>query len=546
MAKYHEETCSVNNSCLQTASKSSSGACPLMFQCNNSSMCECISRLDGIVQCNDNLQIAAANNSYCITFDSKRSIFMAGICFAKSTIIKKDENGYYSLPKNIYELNSSECTQWNRDGFLCGQCKEDYYPQAYSYNLTCIGKDKCKGKYGDWWKYILAAYGPLTIFYFIILMLRINVTSSYLLAYVVFSQTVTSPFLLGPVLSLTSSHRNLQLGLKILSSMYSIWNLDFFRSTYNICLKLDGLTIITLEYCIALYPFLLNFISYQLIKVYDRKISLLITLWKPIKWLFSIFQENVDSRTTVIHAYTTFFFLSYSKIMTISFTLLMPTTLHSVTTNETKLVLFYDGTKEYFHSEHLPYGLIALLMCCTFNLLPFVIILLYHNKWFQILLSYLPCRLLAFITTMDLLQCCYKDGTEPGTKDYRWFSATLIGYWMVKYAVYAITLNIMFYIYGAIYCVLFLAFLAHIQPYKKKYSHFHFLHCALCVFFAVFYLLIAALSMAIRTQSDSVVSCIYILLFVFSMIPITLLLVYTIHWILSHCIIQFKIRSCKY
>ena len=539
LPKQQRETCSVNNTCLKTASNDDSAPCPVMFQCNNSSKCECINTLDWIVLCNEDLQVAAAIDCHCITYDSKTSTIMAGSCLAQCGIIRQkrnqDNNAYYDLPRNINELNSSECGHWNRDGLLCGQCKEDYYPQAYSYNLTCIGKDECKGKYGDWWKYILAAYGPLTIFCFIILLLRINVTSSYLLAYVVFSQTVTSPFFSRPVFSLSSTHGKIQLGLKILGSMYSMWSLDFFKSAYTICLKLDGLTIVTLEYCIALYPFLLTFISYQAIKIYDRKIPFVVSMWKPIKWLFSSFHKNVDSRTTVIDAYATFFLLSYSKITTISFTLLTPTPLQNVTTKETKLVLLYDGTKEYFHSEHLPYGLIALLMCCTFNLLPFAILLFYHNKWFQILLSYLPCKHLAFKMTMDLLQCCYKDGTEPGTKDCRWFSATFLAYWMVTYAGYAVTLDAMFYIYGAIYCVLFLALLTHIQPYKEKYSHFHHLLYTLSVLLAVLFLLAVGLSLANITHNDSVTEFIFILCLIFVLIPHILIIVYTLYWLISHC-----------
>ena len=120
-----------------------------MFQCNNSSKCECINTVDWFVLCNDGLQVAAAIDCHCITYDSKRSTIMAGLCLAQCGIIKQrnqDNNAYYDLPRNI---NASECGHWNRDGLLCGQCKEDYYPQAYSYNLTCTGKDKCKGKYGD-------------------------------------------------------------------------------------------------------------------------------------------------------------------------------------------------------------------------------------------------------------------------------------------------------------------------------------------------------------------------------------------------------------
>ena len=88
---------------------------------------------------------------------------------------------------------------------------------------------------------------------------------------------------------------------------------------------------------------------------------------------------------------------------------------------------------------------------------------------------------------------------------------------------------------GAIYCVLFLVLLAHIQPCKKKYSHFLHLHYALSVFLAVLFLLSDGLSLANMIHNDSVIECIFILCFLFYLIPHVFIIVYTLYWLISHC-----------
>ena len=532
------EKCTRNNSCRLQVGIASTTSCPAMFLCSGSSQCECISDDSNAVRCDNKQLRAVAIDCTCVLYDSLHDMIAYGSCLAQCGIIKQrntDDAAYYDLPMDIHELNATACSEWNREGMLCGQCKKGFYPLAYSYNLTCVSKDKCRGRYGDLWEYIFAAYGPLTIFYILVLLLKVNVTSSYMLAYVIFCQTISSRFVLWPTFSLTRNHKTAYDIMKIVATMNSIWALDFFKSFYGICLKVDPLTLIILEYCSALYPFLLGFITHRLIKLYDRKIPVLIAIWKPLKYLLLLLHKNIDSKTTIVDVYTTFFFLSYYKIMEISFTLLMPSRLHYVTTKQNKLVLFFDGTKDYFHAKHLPYASIAILMTVTFNVVPFMVFLSYHTKCFQKILSCFPCSFIPLKVTMDLLQCCYKDGVDEGTKDYRWFLGTFLAYWIILLAGYACTLDVVISVYVATVCVIFVGILAFLQPYKKHYSHFLYLNITLYTFLAVFTLLAIAKNMTTITRDHSLTFILSVLIILLVIIPHLLLLAYTICWLASRC-----------
>ena len=141
-----------------------------------------------------------------------------------------------------------------------------------------------------------------------------------------------------------------------------MWNLEFFRMLdLGICLDLSPLTVITLDYVIALYPLLLTIISYLFIKLHDRNVRIVVKLWKPFRCLLILLRRNWDSRTTVIDAYATFFVLSYTKVLNISADLLTPVRAHTLNNDSVKWVVFYDGTIDYLGRNHLPYAFLALV-----------------------------------------------------------------------------------------------------------------------------------------------------------------------------------------
>ena len=136
-------------------------------------------------QVGKNLSIAT---HYCATYNMENRVIECGKC-----IYNVNPKGpCITLPSSLSELNETMCGKlFNRTGTLCGKCKDGHYPQAYSFDMSCI---QCPNGNTNWWKYILAAYLPLTVFYLLVLAFRINVASSSLLyPFVVCAQGLTFP-----------------------------------------------------------------------------------------------------------------------------------------------------------------------------------------------------------------------------------------------------------------------------------------------------------------------------------------------------------------
>ena len=122
---------------------------------------------DNTLECqvDKNLSITTHN---CATYNMEDGVIEIGKCIYNMN--PRDPRA--TLPKTLSELNETMCGKlFNRTGTLCGKCKDGHYPQAYSFDMNCI-------QMAVWWKYLLAAYLPLTVFYLLVLAFRINVASS--------------------------------------------------------------------------------------------------------------------------------------------------------------------------------------------------------------------------------------------------------------------------------------------------------------------------------------------------------------------------------
>ena len=404
--------------------------CNVSLMCSESDICSPgLFFEEGACQCADlyPLNIISCNGTassllhcYCATWNRDRNVTLTGACVYGCV------EDAFPLPQDIDKLNDKMCKQWSRTGALCGRCLPDHYPLAYSFNLTCI---LCPHISWNWFRYMMAAYLPLTLFYVMILFFKINVTSSYLLAVVVYCQSLSLPAFSRLIMIVVFYETNFPFitASKIFLSLYGIWNLDFFRPFYSdICLGMGPLPTLALDYAIAVYPLLLMVITYLLIVLYDRNYRVITAMWKPFKVLFSYYRRNWDVRTSVIDAYATFFLLSNVKFLSVSFDLLVPVRVYELHQDHYNysLGLYYAADIEYFGNEHLPYGILAIIMCLFFVILPVTTLALYSFTFFQRFLNLFPGRWCIFIHTfMDSFQGCYKDGTEPGTRDCRWFSS---------------------------------------------------------------------------------------------------------------------------
>ena len=444
-------------------------SCPTWFYCNpNTSKCHCGPSHHGMIWCVEKIGTAAVSNCHCVTYDNETSDTHVGSCYyncENTAQMTMYDRVYHPLPPHpAIELNNLMCGRFNRTGVLCGECKREHYPFVLSYNLSCVA---CQDGHKNWWKFILAGFIPLTLFYFFMVFFNVNITSSRLHGVVLFSQAISMPALARIILLTFMTQPDMLMAVKILVPFYSFWNLDFFRSIIpDICLNVSTLEALALDYAVAIYPLLLIFVSYILIELYNHDIGCIAYMWRPFYRAFSIFQGNWDVRTSVIDSFSTFFLLSYVKVLSVSSDLLMFTHTYSLD-GVTSTRLYYDPTLPYFRGKHLPYALLATFFLTLFVIIPSLILILYPFQFFQKCLSYFPVHWHFLHAFVDSFQGCYKDGTEPGTFDCRWFA--LIGLLIrpAFFLVYALTLNSMFFVYALIMIMFWLILLINIHPFKK-------------------------------------------------------------------------------
>ena len=445
-------------------------SCPTWFTCNIHNNCQCGNEHYGIIACDDKKWKSAILDCYCATYDEDTRSTFAGSCFYNCEnhhSRTKNDLVYYPLPKKADMLsNKSVCTYFNRKGLLCGDCEDGHSPLVLSYNLSCV---ECPDGHKNWWKFILVAFVPLTFFYLFIVLFNINVTSSRLHGVVFFSQAVSMPLFTRVIINaIVQTHHPFVKWVKLLLVFYSFWNLELFRSTLpDICLNVTTLQALALEYVIALYPFLLIVMSYFAIELYDRNIVCIVAMWKPFHKLLQFFRKSWDIRTSVIDSFSTFILLSYVKILSVSTDLLVPTHIYQLNSNRSRLGVFYSPKFAYFGKQHLPYATFAVVILTFFVCIPTLILLLYPFRFFHKFLSLFPINWHFLHAFVDSFQGSYKDGTEPGTFDSRWFSAVTLLIRAICFVIYGITLSVMYFLYATIIMAMYLIAMINIQPFKK-------------------------------------------------------------------------------
>ena len=389
-------------------------------------------------------------------------------CFMKN----QSQRVYFELPSNLSELNKVMCEDlWNRDGRLCGKCKDNYHPLVYSYDMKCM---QCKGMKYNWLTFIIVAFLPLTLFFVFVISCRISASSPQLEAFVVYAQTIATPANIRIILAglLTDyKYKGASLLCQLVAAFYGVWNLDFFRTLLPpICIRLSTLQVLALDYVIAIYPLLLIAITYILIDLYDRNISLLVWLWKPFR---KCHKGDVNVKPAFINAFITFLILSYVKLLSVSFDLLVYVNVYNSSGNNTGTFLFYDASIEYFGREHLPYAILAIFVVIIFLLLPLVFSLLHPLRCFNGCIGWWPS--LRFC--LDSFQGYYKDGTN-GTRDCRWFSSLYLAARIALFIAYGL-IKESFYPFASIVLLFIVALIVIFQPFKSQYRVYNTVHALL-------------------------------------------------------------------
>ena len=441
---------------------SSLSSCPTWTYLNSRHDCVCGNSLDGIIQCNPRtLQVNIAPY-YCMSYDERLNSTTAGNCPYTAL-----ETNRVQLPKDPSHLENVLCGKSNREGHLCGNCRENYTHPLYSYRLSCV---KCDRLWYSWVAYIAAAYVPLTLFYVLVIVFRISATAPTLNGFVLVSQVVASPTMLRHLYfhnRKPTSKYFIDAGI----SVYAIWNLDFFRSFYElICVhtRLSTFQVLALDYAVAVYPLLLILITFILVKLHDN--FSLVCLWRPFHKCLFLFRRQFNIRSSLVNALATFIILSYIKILNVSFDLLTPSAVYNVYGERVSVYLFYDGTVEMTSRDYLPYLLLAIVMLLVFNIFPLILLTLYPMQCFQKFLSHCCLSIntkLALQAFMDAFQGCFKESP----RDCRYFAALYVALRFVHPLLFVIP---SFHFYRPIFMTLIvfvLILVVKFQPYKCRRSN---------------------------------------------------------------------------
>ena len=384
------------------------------------------------------------------------------------------------MPCNISDLNDFMCASTNREGQLCGRCREGFAPPVYSYSLRCVN---CTDYSLNWLKYLAVAFGPLTVFSVIISVFHISPTSPYLHGFIFTANIMCSPNIIRIIVR---SNEELPLNIRqswiheVMFSILAIWNLDFFRTIYKpFCIhpNISVIQALAMDYIVAAYPLTLVAVTYVLVTLHTRNCWLLTKIWKPLRHIMRPILRNFDIQTSLIDSFATLFLLSSIKFQSVSSDLLLPTRVYDINGNpNSKTYLYLAGDVEYFGSQHLPFAIIALIVLSLFVILPTLLLFLYPCRCFQQVLNRLHCNFHVLRVFMDVFLGPYKDGTD-NSRDLRYFAgafflARIIFVLLFGYLDSLLSLTLL----GLVFSILLLM-TAIFQPQKSKF------HCNVdCVF----------------------------------------------------------------
>ena len=151
------------------------------------------------------------------------------------------------------------------------------------------------------------AYVPLTIFFLVVVIFRLNALSASMNAIIFFSQILSCP----GIMSMLSTFFNYSdkkpvdrdiniVGVAdIIVTIFGMWNLDFFRLVYKpFCLhpNMSIIQIMCLDYAVAVYPLLLIMLTYMLFKLHER-FEVVQSCFKPLVLVFTCFNHQCTTGT---------------------------------------------------------------------------------------------------------------------------------------------------------------------------------------------------------------------------------------------------------
>ena len=403
--------------------------CPTWYR-NTSGHCECGVELSGLIICHEDENTVDVSMGCCMTYDYSTESVLAGNCpYGYSS--NMTNRMYSSLPTDPTQLNETTCGPYNREGLLCGYCIEGFGPAVYSTDLSCANCTDISTGLAIMC-YLLLQFLPVTVFFLLIAIFHFNITSGPMLGYVMFCQacsvtTQWNMFFFNSVLS----HLPLPLATvgHVSMALADVWNLHFLKFVLpSFCLsdRMTGIHVHMLNFLTAVYPVLLMVTAYIAIQLHARNCRCIHFVWKPFGICLSKFQNRWSAGDSVIHTFATFIMLSSYTVTYDTLSIITSVNIHHVNGAVSKKVLYYDPTVVAYSSEHIPYLVVAVVVCFLLAVCPALLLCLYPTRLYERLSKCCsPRKRIAIKTFTEALHSCFKNGLNR-TRDYRAVSGFII------------------------------------------------------------------------------------------------------------------------
>ena len=417
-------------------------------------------------------------SGHCLTWNNATNQEQVSRCLLEYPCKFYSKYDTYEIPANILRpnLNRLTCGAYNRLGLQCSKCIDGYGPAAFSDGITCA--DCSKNKY-LWILVFLFQLAMVTLMYVVVVFLGINGAASPLNIIITYSQLCVNAFTVGTGIRISLTCSVGRKTVTVLVALMGVWNLDFLRYVIPpacVSTAIKTIDVILFDYVVAVFPLFLTALLFMLIELYDRNYRLIVCLSFPIKKIASLRRGRWNPRETILNTCITFLLLSYSKLLFVSVSLILPVPSYDcngdVIKNSTTLI--FDPSIRFLSPEHIPYIILALLVIVIFVILPPLVLLLYPTRIFRCCLRFMRFKRWDILhMIMDVFQGWYKDGTNSST-DYRSLSTL---YMLIRIAMSSIFAAIMFnrihqkwVIMGLVHVALGTIFLA-LKPYKKNWMN---------------------------------------------------------------------------
>ena len=371
-------------------------------------------------------------NTYCMTLDEYTNVTFVGKCPYNQHPYTHIRRKYFvQLPSEVEDLNSfmcngstnefsgyNFCKHQNRKGLLCSLCHDGLGPAVLSYTHECR---KCYW-YG-WLLYGVVVFLPATVLCLMIILLRIDTTEPYMNSIVLFCHVVINVVNSHPCSFFQcANHIKLLLPAVFVVTIYGLFNMDFFPyliPPFCVSETMSIMQVKLLDYVIAIYPLFFTALIYVLIEFHDSGCRVLVCLWKPFHKCIVQWRRSWNIKGSVINAFATLYLLSFTKIASVSYSLLVTTELANIC-GERNIFLYYEPSCEKLTRCHLLYVACSLTVLCIFIIIPTLYLFFHSFKVFQCYFSYLHTKF-PFLNEITKVFCKnYKDHTNARI-DCRWF-----------------------------------------------------------------------------------------------------------------------------